>query len=102
MKLYIMLVHEPIVVDDTHVLEFDADRMIDNVKLRNGVYMTTSTADAVRLVIDADAFDAAHPDFHIVGKDVYSVVVNNRQIDTPRSIDVIECMHGNKRVYVVM
>ncbi len=102
MKLEILLMHDPVTVDDKHVLEFAADRVVDHVELVNGLYTITSEAEVMHLVIDADAFDAAHPGFDLVNKAVCNVIVNNRVIATPRPADVFECTRGDKRVYMVM
>lgn len=102
MKLKILLMHDPVTIDDKHVLEFVADRVVDHVELVNGWYTVTSEAEAMRLVVDADAFDAAHPGFDLMNKAVCNVIVNGRVIAAPRPADVFESAHGDKRVYMAM
>ncbi len=94
---------EPVTIDDAHVLEFAAYDVADRIFLENGKYVAVGVAREIRITLDADAVDAAHPGLDIRGQLVYGVTVNGRQLITLNDREeIFEISDRCQRQYVAL
>lgn len=94
---------EPVTIDDAHVLEFAAYDVADRIFLENGKYVTVGVAREIRITLDADAVDAAHPGLDLRGRLVYGVTVDGRQLITLNDREeIFEISDRGQRQYVAL